>query len=164
MNHRKIAAILLAGGLLAGTGDIVFAIIFAITQGSTAQSLLQFVATGLLGKAAFDGGWQTASLGLALHFAITLVITFLFYIVSLRLQFINHRPILSGVILGLIVFAVMKFVVLPLSAFPFPINLKPLSIITNLLSHMFLFGVPIAVAVSKANKIFCRPPIQTTQS
>lgn len=149
------------GGFIAATGDIGYAIIFAITQGSTAQHLLQFVASGLLGTAAFEGGWKTASLGLTLHFVITFFITFLFYFTSLRLQVINRRPVLSGVVLGIIVFIVMKFVVLPLSAFPYPINLKPLSTITNLLSHMFLFGIPIAIAVSKANakKHFSHQPM-----
>ena len=152
MSHYQKSLILLAGGLIAGTADISYAIIFSVTQGSSAQSLLQFVATGLLGKAAFAGGWRTACMGLLMHFTITLIITLIVYFASQRINIINRRPILSGILVGIIVFATMKFIVLPLSAFPFPINLKPLSTITNLLSHMFLFGVPIAIAVSKANK------------
>ena len=152
MNLSKISSILFLGGFIAAVGDISYAIIFAITQGSSAEHLLQFVATGLLGEGAFQGGWATAGFGLALHFAITFFITFLFYMTSLRISFINRRPIIAGMALGIIVFIVMKFIVLPLSAFPYPINLKPLSTITNLLSHIFFFGIPIAVAVSKANE------------
>ena len=112
--------------------------------------LLQFGASGVLGEVAFHGGWAIAGFGLALHFGINF--TFLFYLISLRIDFISHRPIIAGMALGIIVFIVMKFIVLPLSAFLFPINLKPLSTITNLLSHIFLFGIPIAVAVSKASR------------
>ena len=152
MSPSRISLILLTGGLIAGTADISYAIIFTVTQGSSAQGLLQFVATGLLGKAAFQGGWVTASIGLTLHFIITFFITLIVYLTSQRIHLINHRPFIAGMLIGVAVFAIMKFVVLPLSAFPFPVNLKPLSTITNLLSHMFFFGVPIAIAVSKANR------------
>jgi hypothetical protein len=43
----------------------------------------------------------------------------------------------------------MRLVVLPLSAFPFPVRFKPLNTVLDLMSHMFFFGVPIAVAASK---------------
>ena len=44
----------------------------------------------------------------------------------------------------------MRLVVLPLSAFPHPVSFKPLSAGLDLLSHMFLFGLPIALAAAKA--------------
>ena len=44
----------------------------------------------------------------------------------------------------------MRLVVLPLSAFPHPVSFKPLAAGLDLLSHMFLFGLPIALAASKA--------------
>ena len=43
----------------------------------------------------------------------------------------------------------MRLVVLPLSAFPHPVTFKPLSASLDLLSHMFLFGVPIALAAAR---------------
>ena len=44
----------------------------------------------------------------------------------------------------------MRLVVLPLSAFPRPVTFKPLATVLDLLSHMLLFGFPIAWAASKA--------------
>jgi hypothetical protein len=44
----------------------------------------------------------------------------------------------------------MRLVVLPASAFPFPVTFKPLATTLDLLSHTFLFGVPIALAIRKA--------------
>jgi len=55
------------------------------------------------------------------------------------------------------VFLVMRLVVLPLSAFPYPVSFKPMSVIPDLMSHMFLFGIPIAWAASKIPDLSLRP-------
>jgi len=44
----------------------------------------------------------------------------------------------------------MRLLVLPLSAYPHPVTFKPLATALDLLSHMFLFGAPIAMIVSPA--------------
>jgi predicted ABC-type sugar transport system permease subunit len=62
-------AYLLAGGLIAGTLDILYAYTFwAVKSQIPAQRIFQDVAAGLVGEASFQGGWSTAALGLALHF------------------------------------------------------------------------------------------------
>jgi hypothetical protein len=63
---------------------------------------------------------------------------------------VARRPFASGIAFGIIVFLVMRLVVLPLSAFPFPVTLKPVATALDLMSHMFLFGVPIALAARRA--------------
>jgi hypothetical protein len=55
----------------------------------------------------------------------------------------------AGVIFGFVVFFCMRLIVLPLSAYPRPVTFPPLGTVLDLLSHMFLFGVPIASIVSK---------------
>ncbi len=60
------------------------------------------------------------------------------------------KPALSGALFGVLVFLAMRLVVLPLSAFPHPVSFKPLSAGLDLLSHMFLFGLPIALAAARA--------------
>jgi hypothetical protein len=44
----------------------------------------------------------------------------------------------------------MRLVVLPLSAFPYPISFSQPGATLDLLSHMFFFGLPIALAAAKA--------------
>lgn len=51
---------------------------------------------------------------------------------------------------GVAVFLGMRLVVLPLSAFLHPASFQPLSGGLDLLPHMFLFGLPIALAAAKA--------------
>src|ERR1041384_4095655 len=100
-------------GLIVGAMDITSAIIQAISRGATATRLLQFVASGLIGPKAFQGGAATAALGLGLHFAIAFSVVVVFYAASRRLLFLRRQPVISGLIYGLIVFGVMNLVVLP---------------------------------------------------
>jgi len=149
MNAAHLYAVLL-GGSIAGALDILFAISFAAYQRATPVRLLQTVASGLLGSAAFAGGLPVAALGLALHFAISLLWAGLFLALALRLPALTLHPLLAGVLFGALVFLAMRLLVLPLSAFPYPVSFKPLATVLDLLSHMLLFGVPIAWAVHKA--------------
>lgn len=52
---------------------------------------------------------------------------------------------------GVGVFLFMRLVVLPWSAFPHPVNFRPLATTLDLLSHIFLFGIPIALAAREAS-------------
>jgi hypothetical protein len=140
---------LFTGGLIAGTLDIFFAISLAHYNGMPAMRLLQTVASGALGKAAFSGGLATAAIGLALHFVLSCLWAAVFLGAAWRLPVLLRRPLVSGIVFGIAVFLTMRLVVLPLSAFPFPVRFKLVSSILDLLSHMLLFGVPIAVAASR---------------
>ena len=141
---------LLIGGSIAGALDILFAISFAAFNGRTPDWLLQTVASGLLGEAAYAGGFPAAALGLAAHFALSCGWAALFVTVAARRPAILGKPVVAAMVFGIIVFFGMRLVVLPLSAFPHPVSFQPLSAGLDLLSHMFLFGLPIALAAGKA--------------
>ena len=72
MSGRPRAAdVILGGGLAAGLLDIVNAIVFwRLYNGASATVILQSVAAGLQGKAAYAGGVASAALGLVLHLLI----------------------------------------------------------------------------------------------
>jgi uncharacterized membrane protein YagU involved in acid resistance len=150
MKHRSVLWAVLVGGSIAGALDILFAISFAGYNGVPPADLLQTVASGLLGKAAFSGGIPTAALGLVLHFGMSCLWAGIFVLAARRLPRLVHQPMLSGVLFGAAVFLTMRLVVLPLSAFPYPVTFKPLATILDFLSHTFLFGVPIALAARRA--------------
>src|SRR3954463_11453697 len=92
-------------GLIVGAMDITSAFIVAISRGSTATRLLQFVASGLIGQSAFQGGAGTAALGLGLHFVIALSLVAVFFAASRRIAFLRRQAVMSGIIYGLVVFA-----------------------------------------------------------
>jgi hypothetical protein len=142
----------LVGGSVAAALDILFAISFAAYNGVAPVRLLQTVASGLLGAAAFSGGIPVAALGLALHFGLSLLWAGVFLGLGLFAPALVRYPFVAGVGFGVAVFLTMRLLVLPLSAFPYPVSFKPLATILDLLSHAFLFGLPIALAVRKALK------------
>jgi uncharacterized membrane protein YagU involved in acid resistance len=141
---------LLTGGAVAGALDIVFAISFAAYNGVAPVRLLQTVASGLLGTAAFTGGLATAVLGLVLHFGLSLLWATIFLGLALLAPTLVRHPLMAGAGFGIAVFLAMRLVVLPLSAFPYPVTFKPLATTLDLVSHALLFGLPIALAVRKA--------------
>jgi len=150
MKHRSVLWAVLVGGSIAGTLDILFAISFAGYSGVPPAGLLQTVASGLLGNAAFSGGIPAAALGLVLHFGMSYLWAGIFVGAARQLPGLVRQPMMSGVLFGAAVFLTMRLVVLPLSAFPYPVTFKPLPSILDLLSHTFLFGVPIALAARRA--------------
>ena len=119
----------------------------AVSRGATARRLLQFVASGLLGARAFQGGIATAALGLLLHYLIAIGVVTVFYMALRYLAFVRQQPLLWGVAYGLLVYAVMNLVVLPLSA------AKPRhALLPDLLQmgiHMFIIGVPAALLLRR---------------
>src|ERR1700685_1554108 len=98
--------------LIAGTLDICDALIFYGLRGVSPERLLQNIASGLLGAAAFHGGVATALMGLAIHYAITLCWAMLF-LAATRFAIVTRHAIVSGLVYGAIIYFVMNFVVLP---------------------------------------------------
>jgi uncharacterized membrane protein YagU involved in acid resistance len=145
----------LAGGLIAGALDILYAYTFwTVKSQMPAQRIFQSVAAGLLGDASFHGGWSTAVVGVALHFVISTTIAVLYYLVALRWSLLWRQTLLSGTIYGLLVYGVMNYIVLPLSAAASG-SKDPLWIGLSILVHMFLIGLPCAV--------FCRRAVLARQ-
>ena len=151
MSQRSRSWAVLVGGTTAGTLDILFAISFAAYNGLPPARLLQTVASGVLGAAAFSRGLSAAALGLALHFGMSYLWAGVFLLAARRLPTLVRQPVLSGILFGVAVFLTMRLVVLPLSAFPYPVTFRPLATTLDLLSHTLLFGVPIALAARRAS-------------
>ena len=144
-NQPHPAARVLTGGLVVGTLDITYAWAFwAIKAGVSAQRIFQSVAAGLLGRASFEGGAQTAALGLALHYFIATTMSATYYIVARRFHMLWRRPFLWGALYGLLLYGIMNHVVVPLSAANRG-SRDPLWVGLSIAVHMFLIGVPIAL-------------------
>lgn len=142
----------LAGGLVAGTLDIAYACLFwAIKSDVPAERILQSVAAGLLGPAAFNGGAATAALGLVLHYFIAVSMSVVYYLVARRAAVLWQWPILCGATYGLLLYAIMNYVVVPLSAAG-PGSKDPLWVGLTIAVHALLIGVPIALFTRRARQ------------
>jgi len=140
----------LAGGLLAGALDITYACLFwAMKADLPPTRIFQSVAAGLLGKASFEGGAATAALGLSLHFFIACTMALTYYFVSRRWTVLVRRPVPLGIAYGLLLYVVMNFVVVPLSAASAG-SRDPTWIALTVAVHAFLIGLPIALLASRA--------------
>jgi hypothetical protein len=108
---------LLLAGCAAATIDLVFAFIFfGATLGVTPVRILQSVASGLYGRASFDGGLTTAAVGFIAHYLILIVAAWWYWLASRRLPQLNRHWVASGIAFGLAIYVVMTFIVVPLSA------------------------------------------------
>lgn len=135
----------LAGGLAAGTLDIVFACTFwRLRSKVPALRVFQSVATGLLGRASFAGGARTVALGLALHYVIATTMCTAYYVAARHWSVLWQQPLVYGTGYGLLLYVVMNLVVVPLSAAP-PPSRDPLWITLSILAHVLLVGIPIAI-------------------
>ena len=149
LEKPKAYRVILLGGLIAGTLDILAAFGNSGWRGVNPMRVLQAIASGLLGAASFKGGWTTAALGLVLHFFIATTATAVYYAASRKLKVLVTHAILCGLAYGLPVYLVMNLVVLPLSAVPFKISYAPGEVATAVLILMFCVGLPIALIVRR---------------
>ena len=149
--HPQLAGLglVLAGGLVGGAGDLAFAFLFYAPAGATPIRILQGIASGALGPASFQMGLESAALGAFFHFFISVCAAFIYFLASTKLSFLTRRWLISALVFGVLMFLAMRLVVVPLSAVKAG-HMKISSIIGELCSHMFLFGIPIAYAVSRA--------------
>lgn len=142
------------GGLIAGTIDITYAFIYyGLRSGTSPISILQSVASGLLGADAFKGGFPAAALGAFCHYLIAFTAAAIYYAASRKLGVLVRAAFVCGIVYGALIYAFMNYVVVPLSAAPFKANTPALlTFVTGLLIHMFGIGLSIALVVRRHTK------------
>src|SRR5271170_1622682 len=124
--------------LFVGTLDISDAFIFYGLRGISPTRILQGIASGVLGRAAFGMGHRSALLGLFFHFFIAFSATTVFLLASSKLPLGRHPWLYGGL------FGVALYIVLPLSK----IGLRPMpplvSLINGVAALVFCIGIPLA--------------------
>ena len=140
-SHSALRAFLRAW-IVSATLDISSALIyFGIRYGVPAELIFKNIASGVIGEAAFRGGAQTVAAGLAFHYLIALGWTTLFYFSYPRVAFLRMNVPLVALVYGLVVWAVMNLVVIPLSR----VQTGPIHVEEALIAAAFLvlfIGVP----------------------
>ena len=148
--------VIVCGSLVMGSLDILKNIVFLAYQGRPWTYVLHVVASGALGReAAFAGGLPTALLGLLFHFVIAFTVFIVYYLASERLRTLVLHPFLWGPVYGVAVFAVMRFVVFPLSAIGWVKTPLPV-LVDGVLTHILCVGLPTSLIVSECAR---RAPI-----
>ena len=143
---RAVPAILNAGAI-AGAMDITAASIQAWLAGRTPVRMLQGIASGWLGKASFQAGGWSAALGFVSHFTIATTWAAVFWFASRRWPVLVRNAWVFGALYGLVVYACMYEVVIPLSAIHRHLPRTPQALLTGLLIHIVCVGWPIALTI-----------------
>lgn len=151
---KTVAGKLIRIALIAGLSAAVIEMIFVLPLrywlvGATPAAVFQFIASGALGRRAFEDGTYSVLLGIGVHTLISIVSAAVFAIAALRWDWLRRHVILSGCACGIVAFLVMSFIVLPLSAIGLSLPRSPALFATSLCIHMFAFGVPIAVVCAR---------------
>jgi hypothetical protein len=137
------------GTLAVGVLDLLDAFVFFGLRGVAPILIPQSIASGVLGRAAYDGGLGTAALGVLLHFFIAFGIVTTYVLASRRWPTLARRPFIYGPLYGILVYGVMNLIVVPLSAAV--VGSKTLPVVVNgLLIHMLGVGLPGALAARMA--------------
>jgi hypothetical protein len=106
-------------GLIAGTLDIGYNLIYNSFRQITPAMVFSYIAGALVGMAkAVQMGSAGIALGVLIHYSIAMTWTIIFYAASRKIAMLWRRPVISGLLYGCVVFVVMNFVVLPLSNVP----------------------------------------------
>jgi hypothetical protein len=143
---------ILYGGLAVGILDGLFAFIFyGLILGVKPLRIFQSVASGVLGRASFEGGIKTFLLGILLHFVVATCIAAVYYVASLKLPVLIHRAVISGLVYGMIAYIVMNYVVIPLSAASSG-RFSLRTFLPAFIGHAFLVGLPIALIARRSAK------------
>jgi hypothetical protein len=141
----------LLGGTVAGTLDILYAFAFWGVQGIAPVKILQSVAAGWLGRDAFSGGAGSALLGAVSHYSIALIMAWTFYQAARRVPALARHPFRHGALYGVLLYAVMTYGVVPLSAAgkgAWPA--WQWQQLAHVVAHAVLVGIPCALAARRA--------------
>jgi hypothetical protein len=133
---------LLKATMVSGTLDILFAMFLTLAYGRSIGDMLRYVASGPFPSATTMGD-AGALLGLAVHFSLMALMAGIFLWAAMRRPALLDHPWRTGTLYGLVTFAVMNLVVVPLR-FDRPLPTKPMAIATQLFAHIVLVGLPFA--------------------
>ncbi len=154
ITRNSLLRLSVIGGIITGFLHLLIqqGIVFGLILKTPIMISLHFVASGIMGEAAFAGGLATALLGLVLDFTmITIMAGFFIFSVD-RIPLLRRNAIVGSILYGFGVFIVMNLIVLPLSAAP-ALPAPPLWLrIELVLQHILLIGLPLGLLVrSNAN-------------
>lgn len=143
---------ILYAGLTVGVLDAIAATVNSAVRGGTPIRVFQYVASGVLGQSAFQGGWATYALGLLLHFVVAFGASVVFILAGRLVPVISRIPFyISGPIYGVLVYFIMRDVIVPMSLVT-RLNYNASAVTVGLIIHILFVGTPIAFINSRFTK------------
>lgn len=144
------AKTILKAALIVGTLDITAACtqVSLRTGQLSIKPVLLFVASGLLGKDAFNNGDGMMLVGLLVHYCVATAFTIFFFLTLAKTDFAKRQRLLTGILYGAFVWLVMNLLVLPLTPAS-PLKRTPSSIAIGAGILMLCIGIPLAFLANR---------------
>jgi hypothetical protein len=140
---------ILSGGLVAGTVDIFAASLINLVS---PLLIMRVIAAGLLGREVIkDGGLDISFAGLLLQWLMGIIIAAIYVLAARRLAWMHRDWRVTGLAYGVVVYFVMTYVVLPLSALHRVPPFEWQGFILNMMA-MLVFGLIIAFFTQRSRK------------
>ena len=133
--------------LVAGTLDIIFAIVLSWIYGRDPMTMLRYVASGPF-PSANEWGNAGSATGLLVHFTLMGIMAAAYVWFARSRPHLRQIPIRAGVVYGVITYIVMNLIVVPMR-FGMPVSPRPISIASQLFAHVLLVGIPIAMITAR---------------
>ncbi|MEO5622113.1 MAG: hypothetical protein ABJB02_07170 [Dokdonella sp.] len=139
------------GGLIIAVCDMIFAVTLWFTWNTAGLvKVFQTIAVGVLGKDSYQGGITSALLGATLHLFMATMFVTAYTLVGQRAPALLRKPFVYGPLYGVLLYAIMNFVVMPLSRVGASPTFKHLNwIVLSIFAHM-VFGVICVVFARRA--------------
>jgi hypothetical protein len=150
VSTNKVASVVLRTSLIAGTLDIADSLIFNHLRGVTASQVFHYIASGLLGGRAFKMGAAAYGLGVVIHYTIAFFWTVVFYLARRKIEFLRQAPVAGGLLYGVVVYAIMNFVVLPLSGVPKLGHMTLAARVNGVLALILCIGLTVSLLLARA--------------
>lgn len=136
---------LLASALLVGTLDITSCSLYWALRGVPVSRVLQGAGTWVLGSAAYSAPAVGAIVGLVVLYALATVFVAGYRMANKSMPRLRQAPLRWGATYGVVVFALMEWVAIPLSAATLPRQVDYDWMLALLSIHVFLIGIPCAL-------------------
>lgn len=136
-------------GIIAGLADITGATVsYMLSGGTNPIVILKYIASGVYGKEAFDGGAGMATLGFLFHMFNAMAFTVFFFLIYSTLRKVTDNAVVLIVFYGAFVWCVMNLLVVPMSN----VSRGPLTFRSSMIQMGILIiciGIPVVIGTRR---------------
>lgn len=151
-NKNNLFSTTTRAALIVGTFDISAAFLqYYIKTGKNPKNVLTYIASAVFGKHAFAGGVKMIISGLLLHFLVAYIFTLLFFLAYPMANNLLKNKIIIAVLYGIFMWALMQYIVVPLTSAP-RLTVTLTSAIIAILILIICIAIPLSYMAAKFYK------------
>jgi hypothetical protein len=146
-SRNSLVRSILIGAVIVGMLQLIIQefVVFSLIANTPFILVVQYLASGAIGNAAFEGGLATALLGVFFHALVSLAVAGVFVLSAVRIALLRRHVVVGSLLYGFGVFVVRNMIVLPLSAAPPLPPPAPGLFIEMIVEHTLVVGLPLGL-------------------